>query len=499
MYFLCAAAFAAALLLSPGSALDSASFSLTATRIGDVPPRFVSFSIEVGSAPKVFLVGGLGGAPRASLARLLNALRAAAGDAAGAMIRVGGNSADESAYVPSGDLPAGTTYRITDADLDSYAAAVPSWNGSLVIDTTLRYVGAQGTALDVAHLAAVAKRVGFALVEGVEIGNEVDLFFENSIRNASYVYNDHKPEFKLANDALKPVLSAAGRPMIQGATWCSEHWTTANFTDYVRSFGSSFGSISLHRYAASVCHNDKATISELMADKAADGLAAALVPWVAPALAAGIPIYIGEGNSVSCGGAKGVSDVWASALWALDVLFSVATVGIQRWSFHGMPEGAYSSIVFPSGSDDVAQVQPMFYGLWAFATATANSAEIRAVTTEHNSNAFIKCWSATDRSGETRVVVLHKDPDASTNASITIAPLGRLSGQASLVRGLPGAEGISSTWSDAISFGGQSFASSSNGEPTGTPTSEKLSPTGSGAYSFALPPASFVILTLPRA
>ena len=413
------------------------------------------------------------------------------------MIRVGGNSADESAYIPTGDLPNGTTYRITDADLDAYVATVPAWNGSLVIGTTLRYQGAQGSALDVAHVTAVAKRVGFDLVEGVELGNEVDLFFENQIRDPSYVYNTHKPEFKLANDAVAPVLAAAGRPVIQGATWCSEHWTTQNMSDYVASFGASFGSISLHRYAASVCHNDKATIEELMADKAAAGLAAALVPWVAPAIAASIPIYIGEGNSVSCGGAKGVSDVWASALWSLDVLFSVASIGIKRWSFHGMPEGAYSTIIFPSGSDDVAQVQPLFYGLWAFATATANSAEIRAVTTVHNSNAFIKAWSVTDRLGETRVVVLHKDPAASANATITISPLGPLNGQATLVRGLPGARGIASTWSDAISFGGLSFASTSNGVPSGAPTSEKISANGGGDFSFALPPASFAILTLP--
>ena len=482
---------------SASSAPDSASFALTHTHVADVPRRFVSFSIEVSKAPDVFLVGGLGGAPRASFARLMNALRGAAGDAGGAMIRVGGNSADESAYLPSGDLPNGTTYRITDADLDAYAAAVPAWNGSLVLDTTLRYPGAQGTALDVAHIAAAVARkgVGFGLLEGVEIGNEVDLFFENGIRNPSYVYNDYAPEFKKANDALAPVLAPGGRPRIQGATWCSNHWTIANFSHYVASFGASFGSISIHRYAESVCHNDKATIAGLMADKSAAGLAAAAQPYVAAAGA--IPVYIGEGNSVSCGGAKGVSDVWASALWALDVLFNVAAVGFRRWSFHGMPEGAYSTVVFPSGADDVAQVQPMFYGLWAFASATANGSEILAVTTTHSSNALIKCWSVKDASGASRVVVIHKDPAATQNATITIAPPGRLSGTASIVRGLPGAKGMLAAWSDDISFGGLSFSATTDGSPSGAPASESLPANGGGDFVFALPPASFAILSLP--
>jgi hypothetical protein len=490
-------ALALAALLPPLAAgRDSATFALTQTRVATIPGRFVSFSIEVSKAPDVFLVGGLGGAPRASFARLMNALRAAAGDAAGAMIRVGGNSADESAYTSSASLPAGTTYRITDADLDAYKAAVPAWNGSLVIDTTLRYPGSQGTQLDVAHLAAAVERVGFALIEGVELGNEVDLFFENGIRSPSYDYNDHKPEFELANDAVAPVLAPGGRPRIQGATWCSPHWSLSNYSDYVASFGSSFGSISIHRYAESVCHNDKATIPGLMADKSAAGLAQAAQPYVERAGA--IPVYIGEGNSVSCGGADGVSNVWASALWALDALFNVAAVGFQRWSFHGMPEGSYSTILFPSGSEDVAQVQPLFYGLWAFATAAANGAEIREVTTTQNSNLFIKAWSVTDRAGETRVVLLHKDPAATQNASITITPAGgALSGAATIVRGLPGAKGMTAAWRDAISFGGLTFSTSTDGLPTGTPASESVPASGGGAFSFELPPASFVILTLP--
>jgi len=475
---------------------DSAAFTLTRTRVAPIPGRFVSFSIEVSRAPDVFLVGGLGGAPRASFAQLMNALRAAAGDDAGAMIRVGGNSADESAYTSAAALPNGTNYRITDADLDAYAAAVPAWNGSLVIDTTLRYPGSQGAQLDVAHLAAAVKRVGFGLIEGVEIGNEVDLFFENGIRSPSYVYNDHKPEFRLANDAVAPVLAPGGRPRIQGATWCSTHWSLANYSDYVASFGASFGSISIHRYAESVCHNDKATIPGLMADKAAEGLAQAAQPYVT--LAGEIPVYIGEGNSVSCGGAPGVSDVWASALWAIDVLFNVASVGFRRWSFHGMPAGAYSTILFPSGSQDTAEVQPMFYGLWAFATAAANGAEIFTVKTTSTTNAFIKAWSVTDRTGETRVVLLHKDPAATENATITITPAGgALSGAASLVRGLPGAKGMTAAWNDAISFGGLTFSASSDGTPTGSPASESVPATGGGAFSFSLPPASFAILTLP--
>ena len=170
---------------------DTASFKLTTipTLPGgpSIAPRFVGLSIEVGSAPSTFNAGGLGGTPRRSLALLLNALRTAAGDAQGANVRVGGNSADESAYVPSGPLPANITYRITDADLRAYAAAVSAWNGTITLDTQLRH--ADQPALDAAHVRAALPILGAAL-EKVELGNEPDLFFENGIRPPSYGYSD---------------------------------------------------------------------------------------------------------------------------------------------------------------------------------------------------------------------------------------------------------------------------------------------------------------------
>ena len=116
--FLAAFFSAAGALASSG---DTATFQLTLhPTLPGAPPiasRFIGFSIEVGSTPATFNVGGLGGSPRGSLASLFNALREASGDAQGPNVRVGGNSADESAYIPSGPLPNNITYRITDADL----------------------------------------------------------------------------------------------------------------------------------------------------------------------------------------------------------------------------------------------------------------------------------------------------------------------------------------------------------------------------------------------
>ena len=238
-----------------------------------------------------------------------------------------------------------------------------------------------------------------------------------------------------------------------------------------------------------------------MADASAAGLAAGVAPDVAIAAAQGVPLYIGEGNSVSCGGTTGVSDRWAAAVWAVDVLFNVAAVGISRWHFHGMPGGPYATIAWGDVATDVATVRPLFYGQLVFSTAVAGDAELQRVTTVHTTNAFIKAWAVRTAAGLWRVVLIHKDPAAGlSNATVTIVPAGgALAGDATLVRALPGAAGLESSATDAISFGGLSWATTTDGRPAGSPTSERVAASGGGDFTFELPPASMAILTLPAA
>ena len=57
-------------------------------------------------------------------------------------------------------------------------------------------------------------------------------------------------------------------------------------------------------------------------------------PEVRAAKAAGIDYVIGEANSCGCGGQHNVSDTFASALWAVDVMLAHATIGVARWNMY---------------------------------------------------------------------------------------------------------------------------------------------------------------------
>jgi hypothetical protein len=152
---------------------DAISVDLTAAKnlgLGVVPPDFASFSYEVGCAIPMF--SHAGGA-RASFVGLMKQLQAVNG-ARGPNMRIGGNSADESAFAPgSGALPDDAKYRITPADFAAYAAAVPLWNGSLTAGLNFR--GGANATLEAAHAAALGAALGWgaaSFVEALEVGNE---------------------------------------------------------------------------------------------------------------------------------------------------------------------------------------------------------------------------------------------------------------------------------------------------------------------------------------
>jgi hypothetical protein len=78
--------------------------------------------------------------------------------------------------------------------------------------------------------------------------------------------------------------------------------------------------------------------------------------------ASALPLYIDETNNISCKGQPGVSNTFASALWAVDYAARAMAAGVQGLYFHdllSMP-GAYSPLV---GTTDQLHANPEWYAL----------------------------------------------------------------------------------------------------------------------------------------
>lgn len=134
-----------------------------------IATNFASFSYEVDCGLPMLTFGG---GPRPSFVALMRELQSVSGGA-GPNLRIGGNSADKSAWLPApAPLPRNDTYRITPADVAAYLAAVPLWNGSITPGVNFR--DAADAALAVAHVQGLTAGIPWSspLIEAIEVGNE---------------------------------------------------------------------------------------------------------------------------------------------------------------------------------------------------------------------------------------------------------------------------------------------------------------------------------------
>ena len=89
--------------------------------------------------------------------------------------------------------------------------------------------------------------------------------------------------------------------------------------------------ISYHRYPTSHCAHPNLTASAILSRDASAGQAVimkAIAEEVAP-----IPLWGGEVNSASCGGAPNASDTFAATLWVLDFLSELSKASVAGVNF----------------------------------------------------------------------------------------------------------------------------------------------------------------------
>jgi hypothetical protein len=400
------------------------------------------------------------------------------------------------------------TYAITANDLAAYLAAVPLWRGSIVLDTNMFL--ADNTTYAAALVAAAGSAIGWgggaALdIVGVEVGNEPQAYNSRSggCRPPSWGYSDYLREF----DEHLTAMAAAGLPPrhIQGAVYSgSERDFFGPLPNYTRTYAArgALASVSVHHYPLGPPTN----LTALLSDAAANGSAAFLAPFAAAAADAGVEFVCGEANSCYDGGERGVSDVFGSALWAVDFGLALAAVGVRRINFEAGPHQAYTPIaIVPEapGPEGVPVVRPLFYALLLLAHATQGPNATLLQADVASSNALVKAWVLQAGGGggggagaALRLVIVHKDLAAVANASVTVSPPPGppLLPNATLVRLL--ARGNNASEGAAITFAGQTYAGSSDGLPVGPAVAEAVTADAQGRFSFEMPPRSAAVLTM---
>ncbi len=426
------------------------------------------------------------------------------------MVRLGGNSTDESWWNPTlRSRPVGVKNDITNDTLENLVGSTP--NGSrLMLGLNL---GQNNPALAKEFAQAALAALPSGKIYSFEVGNEPDIFASHAyysspltgqtvfVRPAGYSFAKYLEEF----DTFATTLQGLSHPVPLGGPV----FTTSAYgwMQYLPSFLAAqaprLKTVTYHRYPLSACSWSTPgsatypTIANLLADKSAQDLAQAVAPFATQASSYGKPLRITEINSVACGGKDGVSNSFASALWATDVMFNLAQIGVGGVNFHSGTGAYYTPFRFSprpvrSGTGDswetvfTPTVNPLYYGILLFNQATANSARLLPVNTTTQGN--IKVWATLDAQRVVRVVLLNKDTALGGKARIQLSSP-RTAGVLTRLR----APSVNAT--SGVTLAGQTFDGTVDGLPLGTYTNEKIMPQN-GSYSLELPPANAAMLTL---
>ena len=252
--------------------------------------------------------------------------------------------------------------------------------------------------------------------------------------------------------------------------------------------------VTLHRYPVQQCYvkpgmPNYPTIPHILWSRASRGLADSVAAEVASAHARGLRLRIDEMNTVSCGNEPQVGFSFASALWALDALFAMASVGADGVNIHTYPTSTSALFSFTRRNTVWrAFVEPEYYGLLMFAQAAPPGSRLLRIS----GAGAVKTWATRGRDGHIRVVLLNDSATDPETIEVHAPGVRAPAGPGTLERLQAPSEAARS----GVTLGGKSFGA---GTETGrvSPQAVAIFP-NRGHFVVVVPAASAALLTLPR-
>jgi hypothetical protein len=196
---------------------------------------------------------------------------------------------------------------------------------------------------------------------------------------------------------------------------------------------------------------------------------------------------IEETNSLASQGESGVSNVYASTLWALDYMHFWATKNAQGLNFHTGATSVYDPIM-PTVLNSTYTAEPVAYGIKAFGLGSTGQ-NVSTMIGSNPNNVNITAYGVLDPStGNLLVTIINKEHfTGAKNATVTLQPGATYSGgQFWSLQQTAG----DVTATSGITLGGAAIGGdgSWNGRPS------PISPSPTGAFTISVPAASAVIV-----
>ena len=413
------------------------------------------------------------------------------------VLRIGGDSTDWTWWPVAGvPKPPGVTYTLGRRWLAVTHEIAQALGARLILGVNLE---ANSSAVAATEAREMIAGIGSQRIEGLELGNEPELYSNRVLgwyrapdgaevpgRPPDYDFTAFKQNFAGIAAAALPGLPVAG-PAIGAPKWMAG-------LDQLIADGPRLSVVTLHRYPLQRCFvSPRAptypTIPNLFSAAASEGLANSVLRYVALAHRNGLQLRIDEMNSVSCGPGTGVSNVFASALWALDASFQMARVGVDGVNFHTYPNATYQLFNFRrvQGSWQ-AFVYPEYYGLLMFARAAPAGSRLLPVSGAGLGK--VRVWATCDLNGRIRVVLIN---DSTSHARVLAIRLPSASDDATLERLTAPSVGATV----GVKLGRQTFGTeTATGTLAGAARTEPVQPAIGGEEVVRLPAASAALVTV---
>lgn len=254
----------------------------------------------------------------------------------------------------------------------------------------------------------VAKTLGPQLI-CVQFGNEPDLFKHHDQGNKPWTYDDFIAKwqtFRAAFHEKLPDVLVAGPDTAFNQKWVKQ---------FTQDVPKEVALVTSHYYPEGPPSDPKMTIDLLL--HPAGLFESSCREALESARAAGLPFRMAEGNSCFNAGKPGVSDTFASALWAGDFCLQMASLGCVGVNLHGGANGYYSPIVGSIGSG--FSVGSEFYGLML---AQLFAGRTLCHTSLEPQGANLTAYAAGGDGGKDLIAVFNKDV---RDAEVTLsAPTG---------------------------------------------------------------------------
>jgi hypothetical protein len=369
-----------------------------------VAQRFLGLSFELAALGQLAQY-----ADRGDLVELLRSLGPG-------VLRFGGITADENVAWSDSRTPppAWASSTIGPAQMNELGLLARRSGWQVLLTVGLAHYEPAAAAREV----AAAHRALGPYLAAVEIGNEPNSYGSHGFRELPWIaqgYEEQVTAYREAIETLTPNVPIAG-PDVSGSGAFSE-WGEEE------ALAQSPVLLTGHHYPLGCAQTPAPSIETLLSAAGRGAAALSLASYMAVAELRGIPLRIDEANTVSCGGVAGISDTFASALWATGYITQTMAIGAMGINLEGNPTNCtgYTPLCAPNPSalaQGELRAQPEWYALLLTRALVGDRPLPTTISAEGSPNLIAAGFSGPGHS--LKVVLCNNEPEGTSPLTVSL-------------------------------------------------------------------------------